>query len=275
MLLERPETFRFNKFHPLAQGLVFAGLGAHAGSTRYHDSSAFGNSGTLTNTEPATDWRFVPQLNRMAFDFDGSNEYSIATACRELPSTSGSASVWINPDSRSASCMFEIRNGTTNRIVFYFGSADVLGLFITGGGSGANVWTRSSSTDIATGAWCNLIVTWDTTTDAYAVYKDAVALTPSATNTAGNPSGNSQLTVGIYGDGSTNPFNGRIADLNIYNRIIGGSKRQQLADPSNVMLSGLLQPPLRKWWPVVSGAAPTFKAAWLARQNKVLGGGAL
>ena len=45
----RPPTFWIDRSHQLAQGLVFAGLGRFPGTTRYHDSSLYGNTGTLTD----------------------------------------------------------------------------------------------------------------------------------------------------------------------------------------------------------------------------------
>ena len=42
-----------------------------------------------------------------------------------------------------------------------------------------------------------------------------------------------------------------------------------IADPSNVMLSGLIKPPRRVWWPVSTGAAP----AAFAGQSHIIGGG--
>ena len=46
----RPERFRLNSQHPLAQGLVFAGLGNNAGSDKYYDSSLYGRHGNLTSS---------------------------------------------------------------------------------------------------------------------------------------------------------------------------------------------------------------------------------
>ena len=65
----RPERFSMNGGHPLAQGLVFAGLGELPNSTYFHDSSLYRNSGTLTNMAvPATatsGWAWDNYLRRM------------------------------------------------------------------------------------------------------------------------------------------------------------------------------------------------------------------
>jgi hypothetical protein len=56
--------------HPLNRGLVFAGLGAHYGTARYHDSGRFRNHGTLTDMDP-TDWLFDPELGRYVTNHGG------------------------------------------------------------------------------------------------------------------------------------------------------------------------------------------------------------
>jgi len=55
-----------------------------------------------------------------------------------------------------------------------------------------------------------------------------------------------------------------------WNRALSLPEIQQLADPSNMMLSGLILPPRRKWWPVVSSG---FKPAWARNCNHLIGGG--
>jgi len=43
--------------HPLWNGCKLALLGQHAGGDKAYDSSPYGNHGTLTNMDPATDWK--------------------------------------------------------------------------------------------------------------------------------------------------------------------------------------------------------------------------
>lgn len=74
-LTQRPDAFVLNRASPLYPGLVFAGLGASAGTNFYRDSSDYGNHGTLTNMDPATDWVWDGTLGRWCLDFDGSNDY--------------------------------------------------------------------------------------------------------------------------------------------------------------------------------------------------------
>lgn len=61
---QRPSYPRIDFTHPLASGLVFAGLGGGASTLQYTDSSPYGNHGVLTNMEPATDWVFDQTLGR-------------------------------------------------------------------------------------------------------------------------------------------------------------------------------------------------------------------
>jgi hypothetical protein len=68
-------------------------------------------------------------------------------------------------------------------------------------------------------------------------------------------------------------MSGRFSDPMFYRRCLSPAEIQQLADPSNVMLSGLILPPRRKLWAVSGGAPPAFKAFWARGKNTLIGGG--
>ena len=100
----RPERVQINYGHPLARGLVFAGLGELPNSTYYHDSSLYSNHGTLTNMEPASDWAWSGELRRFGTLHDGSDEYVTGTTgCNFLGDFT--AAVWVLGQSSGANAM--------------------------------------------------------------------------------------------------------------------------------------------------------------------------
>ena len=90
-----------------------------------------------------------------------------------------------------------------------------------------------------------------------------------ASNSRTHTVANTTLDLGRYGDSTPNYFDCSVGDPMLHNRALTIPEIQQLADPSNVMLSGLINPPRRKWWPVVSGAAPSFKSYWANQATQV------
>ena len=72
----RPLQFEINSGHPLAQGLVFAGLGRFSGTNHYHDSSLYASYHRLYLMEPESDWVWASELDRYAISCDGSSEYA-------------------------------------------------------------------------------------------------------------------------------------------------------------------------------------------------------
>jgi hypothetical protein len=64
----------------LRNGLVFAGLGEHPGTTWYEDQSGLGNHGTLTNMDPATDWVWSEELGRWTLSLASDDDHINAPA---------------------------------------------------------------------------------------------------------------------------------------------------------------------------------------------------
>jgi hypothetical protein len=63
---------RVNRTHPLARGLVGCWIFNEGTGNMVYDLSGYGNHGTLTNMDPATDW--VGGKHGWALDLDGSND---------------------------------------------------------------------------------------------------------------------------------------------------------------------------------------------------------
>lgn len=238
---ERPSEFTIDRGHPLAQDLVFAGLGRHTGSTYYHDSSLKGNHGSLTNMDPVTGW--VSAIGRRALKFDGSNDY---VTCGEVKITKGLviSALFIPGTGFRGICQCGALSSSlgnwslnyhANTIRFNQNGAGVVGSLVPV----ASQWNHVLAWCPVSGAgklWVNGKVdpTWTGT---------------NASSTAGT------LYVGVYyATGSV--WTDRLADVLIYDTYSNPTAMvERLADTSNAMLSlggsdqGMLQY-RRKWWPV-------------------------
>lgn len=254
MLLKRPETFRLNKFHPLAQGLVFAGLGAHAGSTRYHDSSVYGNTGTLTNMDPATDWVWDSTLNRIVTDYAAGSSQYMASAPNYNRVTWSCSGWW---------------NGTASNAAVTLGGSTAIpdfGFFPSRFGS-VQIYVADIylGTSLASPSGWNHFCYVRQSNTAGTLYINNVAYTANPTTSAAHGTALYLAYSPIFGY-----WSGKLSDVCVWERTISISEIQQLADPSNVMLSGLIQNPQRKWWPVVAGGTPaTFKTFWANQATQV------
>lgn len=273
---ERPEGFRLteDQTHPLRKGLVFAGLGGGYcnRSLRYHDSSVFGNHGTLANMEPATDWVWSNELWRFALSTDSSDgpiEHVVVPHSTSLNIASAiTLSMWVNAvdyGSHPNGLGRLFQKGPTAGAFMLLLNKDYPGLgtnnfvFYDGG-----EFVSASNGCVSLATWQNLAVA--NTGSSVSFYVNGVLInTASGTFTLSTTTESLILfsnSLGLY-------FKGKSSDPLIHNRALTASEIQKIADPSNVMLSGLLLPPRRKWWPVV------VSSPVLSHRNLVLGGGVL
>lgn len=244
MLLERPDSFRLNPFHPLANGLVFAGLGNMAGTTHYHDSSLYGNHGVVQNYATGTWSRAIA---RAAVQLNGSNQW--ANIPDNVSNVSGFGSVW----SCAAWCRLEEDASADSGV---FGDPQIwldvqAGPVWRIGIQGPDVLYSDTSADIS-GTWVHIGVTYDAAKYSWYLNGHADGTDAAAANSF------TFDTIGAINDGASKFFDGAIADPMIWCTVLCESQFAQLADPSNVMLSGLILPPRRKLWPVTSGAAASI-----------------
>jgi len=243
MLKHRPENFRLKYDHSLAKGLVFAGLGGGRGSVRYLDSSSYANHGTLTAMDPPTDWVWVPELGRWAIDYDGTNDY-IGTGKKYLPGTglfadSGEAftvAVWAYFDG----------DGT---LIARAGPTAALRQFqlfrISGNLTTLYRGTQRTLAAAATSTWMHVATSWNGV--AAAAYLNG-ELTGTQPEVGANVEEDQTITFGARSSGAGYFLDGRLADTCILNRALSQNELRGLADPSNVMLSGLILPPKRKYF---------------------------
>ena len=256
-LQERPSVFRLNNDCALAQGLVFAGLGRVSGSTHYRDSSLYGNHGALTNME-ATDWLFDGTLGRWvvncrrviitavyiglptALDLYENQQWTISGIIKRNTTTHYDA--WIGGDAANTTNRFAIGDGSPAYLLFADNASSV---FLT------------ASPKFVAGIWNSLVLTCNGSGSSNlqcwlnGVAQPAVTLTGSYFHIT---------TIGGHRVGtSAYKLDGLLGDVLIHNRLLSAFEIQQLADPSNVMLSGLILAPKRRVFPGYTFSTTTTK----------------
>ena len=240
-MIVRPKSFRIDPTSNLAKGLVFAGLGAHPGASTMFDSSLRRNNGALTNMDPASDWVFVPELGRWGLDnFDQNRERVIISRHPSINDVRPlTLVIWHRCNATGGR---NILVGKEPYIVPYYS-------WIMGYWYGSWYFGVAGDTDLTVSfaapplsQWTCDVLTWDGGTDATGVslHRNGRQL----------PQNTSQDGVNLYSDAAydlefgydhpTDSWWGGIADPLIYNRALTPTEIADLADPSNVSLSGML-----------------------------------
>jgi hypothetical protein len=267
-LRKRPDSFELRKDHPLARGLVFAGLGRTSRSLTYRDSSGRGNHGLLTNMDvPATatsGWAWDNFLGRWVTNHI-TDDYITMGGGRFpfLKTTPFSGCSWIKTTANTGAIVsnwnFNITAGW-NWSVGEFANGKLSLLFTSSGGT--NYFGADTSNSVNTGAWTHVGFTYDGSATAAGIklfINGAIAATSPHTLGTRDP-GTLVDTAFLVGSrrGNNNLavlFSGGLTDELIFNRALSDVEIQPLRDPSNVMLSGLLLPPRRRSFKA-SAAAP-------------------
>jgi hypothetical protein len=261
---ERPPNPRLNPLAPLAKGLVFAGLGGGAGSGVMVDACASlgrGKHGVLTGysgagNTPMDNWKFDQYLGRwtLATGYMKYVQCAVNGLLTGFASQTCTLSGWIK---RSA--------GTGDEIIFSYDFTDHSAPYYarmlstrnghyfwawndgsanqaleTSTGAVANVWTAFAAT-FTSGSqqiWSNgALLGSSARTDTVAFYNQEVWIGKSNYSYAGIP---------------------YVADLLYHNRVLSPPEIARLADPTNVMLDGLIVPPRRVLWVVGGGGGATY-----------------
>lgn len=274
-LAKRPDFFSLTtEDHPLKRGLVFAGLGMSHKSNRFHDSSLRGNHGTLTNMDPSTDWVFVPELGRWGLVLgNGESVVGTTTAIHDMSKYADgfTVSMWTKFPSSGVSTNYSLfgyyttaptSNGWalfSRRIPFSPYSRRYISYYST-------ATSYINATDGYVDEWKHHCVTVNFGVGV-SIYIDGTLDACGADTTCTPPTTTSYLRWLGNAD-----FASAVCDTTLFSRILTPSEIADLADPSNVYLSGLIAGrPRRRYFLPSSPAA--FKAAWLARQTKIIGGG--
>ncbi|MBI1833213.1 MAG: hypothetical protein HYR90_00080 [Candidatus Andersenbacteria bacterium] len=201
------------------------------------DSSGYGFNGTLTNS--AGGWTSsAPSVNftdPYALDFDGTDDYVDIADTDTLdvgPTADFTISGWFNRDTFTTmdTILAKKENTATTPgyLLYIHDTLDVLGFKVADGLTAYSV--TSTSTFTSTG-WNHFVVVWDQDSSANTkMYINGVAEgTPSGTiGNVGDLSNSLSLRFGTESDDG-NPFDGKLDDIRIYNRVLTAQEVNSLA----------------------------------------------
>ena len=233
-----------------------------SGST-LRDHSPYGNHGTLTSMDPATDW--VSRNGTHALDFDGTNDWIDVTLPTGLISGPYSFGGWVYVDSiattrtifsvtdRASTIRFdilEIRSSqfsiAARNTVFtntLFGSpvvGELVHVFCSG-------YSATNRRVFVNG---NYVTTHTTSSNLLGA------------NATGFIIGRSRVSV------STEQFDGAVVESHLFSRAVSDAEVKTLGSRPGIMYE---QNHRRSY---KSAAAPGVKAAWLNQRSQIIGGGA-
>jgi len=176
-----------------------------SGSTTWNDLLGNNNSGSLVNGPTFN------STNGGSIVFDGSNQY--ASFGSIMPSTAYTKCVFFNISNLTAANNL-ISGGGAGTHYFYPGG----GIYLRAGHfAGAEL---ISNTPIVANTWYHGVVTFSTTL-GFSMYQNGINVGNNAsTNTF---TGGNIVYIGSYGPAS-NVLNGRIANAQIYNRVLSASE---------------------------------------------------
>jgi Concanavalin A-like lectin/glucanases superfamily len=118
----------------ITSGLVGHWKFDESGGSTAVDSSGSGNTGTLTNMDPSTDW--VAGKVGNALDFDGSNDYvSLGNNALGNLGDLHTVTAWVkmNPNNNTNRILAEFEGGVCGDYQFYIESTNVVGLNVNDG----------------------------------------------------------------------------------------------------------------------------------------------
>jgi hypothetical protein len=244
---QRPQNFRINRRHRLAEGLVFAGLGSQSYKTlRYTDLSGFGNHGVLTSMTLSTDCIWANEIGQWILRFDGINGSVIVPDAPQLR-IDGDKTIcaWINLGIDTSGCGFTGKSDSTVKGMAIGYGWNSHGFMALCWNSTNNPWlAKDAARDI--GKWC-YVASVQSGINRYIYVFDSTGLRSSTYNIGGLHSWNNTVPLMIGNAGAQKaPGNTKIAGVQLYNRALSVSELSQLGDPTNTYLSGLIIPPRRK-----------------------------
>lgn len=269
----RPAQWKLNPRSPLAQGLVFAGLGQYVGGLHYNDASLYGNHGTLTGytgagNQPSNRWSVDGTLGRPRLGFTGAS-YVLGPT---LQLTELTIALWINRTGVTSRIMCHT-SSSGNYPVWSFEFLSDTPYFGSANSDGSSLLVEPSTVTFAGLGWHHAAVAHVAATSKNKFYIDGQQLGGIANSSRGALS----LSTGVLNLGRWF-YNGTwyylaesLADVMIWNRSLAAPEIRATADRSNVLLECGSQPlclPLRTLWP--AGAVPSASPAVNYRRRKIL-----
>ena len=214
-------------FSNLRRGLVGAWLTSfgNSGDTLF-DESGFHSDGALTGMDPATDW--VNFEGKLALEFDGTTDQQVqVSVAGDLPldfTQDKTFSLWFKADDTSTTQRMLANQVETTNVTRIWIQANEVGVTSYNG-----TFFSASTAFTDTTGWHHIVGIHDGTTPIG--YLDGV-LMASTTNRGGKGGGPSfnigSDTVAV----GSNPFNGLLADVFAWDRLLVPNEIQQLfVDP--------------------------------------------
>jgi hypothetical protein len=165
------------------------------------------------------------QENGGSIKFDGTDDYVNVPTATNLDLTSqGTVSVWINPatvtQGNFAGLVARNVGGSVNQQSYGLSWRQVSGAFLAEICDGAGTYNQIfAALPTVANVWYNIVFTWNGS--QLVLYNNGVVI-GTTTQTINNQVLNTDLTIGGYtykgGGGSGEPFNGKIANVKLYNR---------------------------------------------------------
>jgi hypothetical protein len=261
----RPTQFSISTQHPLSRDLTFAMLGQHPESRRVHDSSLYHNHGIIDPTSLAGNWRYSEHLSRWVLsDYPtdgvifldpvpsvsvrGTSQFSIVLWMRNTNYHANSIqAIWTEyrgDAEQSVRISYRFYTVSASRRLGFRGAADN-GTFET------YVEVPVTQLPPINEWWVGTIV-YDAIAGSCILYANGHFLAEgAATITFTNTQSLQDIHIGNL-VARNRAIEGDIGDVMFYRRALAAAEVRQLADPSNVMLSGLIKTPSRRLWVVPS-----------------------
>jgi hypothetical protein len=245
------------KYPSLWDGCVGAwapSLGATG--SRLFDHSVYGNHGTLTDMDPASDW--VVSGGKGALDFDGYDDYIDFGSPQALANSKTSISVWIKPSSLVG---YRLIYGLNNFPKLYIDPSGRIVLFSD----------DAANTILSNNVWTHVVATSDGANTRYFLngISDGVV--------ANMPWSISASTTLIGKDTASNSqfFFGQLDDIRVYNRALTPSEIQLLATRRGVAYESKRRLAVRSGAASPSGTlAKTLDSVTLTSSGTLAGGAA-
>jgi hypothetical protein len=248
---ERPETFRLNLLHPLARGLVFAGLGMGGKTFLYKDSSrdSGGNDGTLTGytgagNTPVDRWSRALGRACLTFNAVATNRVNCGTGLQLKPTGAATWALWSKYTGTGANTEYffgDCGAGGHRGMFFEVVSSTQVALLV---GTGADTYYSSNFTVGVPyiGIWTHWACVFRPGQGIYC-YQNGILIGSKTTSPPAALYQNDLPFIwGNRGDLSIY-WPGLQADPCIWSRALSPAEIGVLADPSNVMLGGLIRDP--------------------------------
>lgn len=270
--LQRPEHFRVYYQSSLANGLGYAFIGSDPSSSLAVDRSGYNNNGTCD----VTSWQFAN--GRWGVNHAGGNCILVPYALQMYPASTFSFACWIKSlltdYSSNPYIIGQYETGGDKRqwALRVLATTDKFDIVCSAAGTATTV-NAETSQSVQLG-WhhvaANVSFTTSTANSYWDFYYDG-KFVETVTVIDGFGNRGSNFSCGGTG-GGTASFSGGQQDVLYYpNRHLSDAEIAALADPSNVMLSGLILPPRRRLFNIGAAAPPSTKIPIIMHHRRMIG----